>query len=280
MSRSIKEISEEIQSNFVANTVLQQVYGISGSVDFKDEFSLVSLEAQLIEVISNAGKTNEDLFDLHEKEVLQRIEAMTPGTLIWYKSKALDFQIEDELIFNSSTLKYEYAKIIEEKKIVQLASVNETSAGLLIKVAKLIDGVPVELSPMELNAFKAYMEKIKYAGVNITYVSRPADLMQLTLKVFYNAMILSNDGSLLTNASKFPVVDAVNEYLKLRPFNGMFNITDMIDALQLVQGVENPIFKSASARYGTQPWKIINDYYLPNAGHMVIDSLNIEYAQL
>lgn len=280
MGRSIKEIQEEIQALFVANPILQQLYGISGTVEFKDEFSLVSLEAQLIQVIATSGKTIEDLMDIHDTEISQRIEAMTPGSLIWYKTKALAFQIEDLLVFNPANLKYEYAVLDLEKQIIQLASVNETSSGLLIKLAKLVNGVPEELSPMELQAFIAYMEKVKYAGVFITYVSRPADLIRLNLKVYFDAMILSSDGSLLTNSSKFPVVDAVKEYLKLRPFNGMFNVTDLIDALQRVVGVVNPVFQSASARYGSQPWKNVNDYYLPNAGHMVIDTLTVEYALL
>jgi hypothetical protein len=280
MTRDIIDIQEEIQAIFVANPIIQQLYGISGTVEFKDEFSLVSLESQLILIIATSGKTIEDLMDIHDAEVNARIEAMTPGTLNWYKSKSLAFQIEDELMFNQATLKYEYLEFDEEKQIVQLASVNETNTGLLIKVAKLVSNVPEALSPMELNAFIAYMEKVKYAGVFITYVSRPADLIQLNLKVYFDAMILASDGSLLTNSSKFPVADAVEEYLKLRPFNGMFNVTALIDTLQRVTGVVNPVFRSASARYGSQPWKNVTDYYLPNAGHMVIDTLTVEYAQL
>ena len=277
---SIKEIQEEIQALFVDNPILQQLYGISGTVEFKDEFSLVSLEAQLIEVIATSGKTIEDLLDIHDAEISQWIFNQAGGGLPWYKSKALAFQLGDSLIWNSNSLKYEYAVVDIEKQVVQLASVNETSSGLLIKVAKLVNGIPTELSPVELIAFTAYMERVKYAGVNIIYVSRPADLIRLNLKVYFDAMVFASDGSLLTNSSKFPVNDAVDEYLKLRPFNGMFNVTSLIDDLQGVGGVVNPVFQSASARYGSQPWKVVTDYYLPNAGHMVIDTLTIEYALL
>lgn len=284
MARTKQQIVEEIQNSFVSNAILQQIYGITGSIPFPDEFSLVSLEAQLIEVFASVGKTIEDLQDQHLAEVDARIAEMTPGTLYWYRKMALAFQFGYNLEWNSTTLKYEYPTIDSAAQIVKLASVTSASGDLLIKVAKLnSSGQPEELSSLELSAFESYMEEVKYAGENIIYVSRPPDKLRLKLRIFYNAMLLASDGSLLSNPSAFPVNDAVNEYLKLLPFNGMFNITDLIDSLQSTVGVVNPIFKQASAQYGTQPFVPVVDYYLPNAGYMVMDDivpLEVEYVLL
>lgn len=293
MARTKQQIIEAIQTYFIANPILQQIYGITGSNLFPQEFSLTSLEAQLIEVFANEAKTIEDLLDYHLREVNKRLAEMEPGTLLWYRRLALAFQFGHTLLWNPSTMKYEYPIIDEASKIIKLASVNEANGSLLIKVAKLdMSNQPVELSPLELSAFESYFEGepgpggnegVKYAGVNITYVSRPADKLRLKLRVFYNPTLLNNDGSMLSNPTFFPVNEAVKEYLKLLPFNGWFNVTDLVDSLQSTVGVVNPIFIAASGQFGSNPWVPITDYYNPNAGYMVIDDvipLEVEYVLL
>jgi hypothetical protein len=285
MARTKQEIVTTMQQQWVANPILQQLYGITGNSPFPDEFSLVSLEAQLIEVFATAAKTIEDLLDMHLQEVDRRIAEMKPGTLLWYQRMALAFQRNYNLQWNNDRLVYEYPVIDEQSQIVKLAAVMETAGSLIIKVAQLNNNnAPEQLLPLDLTAFEVYMEQIKYAGVNIEYISREPDLLLLKLRVFYNPLILAPNGSLLSNSNVFPVNNSVKEYLKLIPFNGLFNVTDLIDALQKTTGVVNPLFIAASAKYGLGQYTTIADYYRPNAGYLVIapdpNSLEVEYVLL
>ncbi|MCZ2393063.1 MAG: hypothetical protein LC105_04290 [Chitinophagales bacterium] len=279
MARSKKEIVESIQTVFLANPILKSIYGLpdNENVAFKDEFSLVSLEAQWIEVVGNVAKAMEDLMDVHLEEIQERLSKMVPGTLEWYRVKALEYQEMPEPEWNAERLQFAYPHIDEDAQIVHFVSVNETDEGLLMKVAKEdAEGDPEKLSEIQLIAFKAYMNAIKYAGVQLTVLSRDADIINLKLKIYYNPMVLTEDGALLTQPDKFPIEDAVAEYLKLMPFNGIFNVTDLIDALQKEPGVINPLFVSAKAQSGSV-WVAIEDYYQSNAGYIVINDLNIEY---
>jgi hypothetical protein len=284
MARSITEIRESIKQSFVANSELQTIYGISGANSIDDEFSTVSLEAQFVEQMAVTSKIIEDLQDLHLKEVNQRISEMTPGTLFWYQKVALDFQMGYTLVWNNEKLTYEYYSIDEAAKIVKLCAVSEGAGFLTVKLAKLSSsGFPEKLELYELTAFKIYFESVKYAGVIVNYISDDADKIRLKLKVYYNPSILNADGSLLTDPSRFPVVDAVNDYLRLMPFNGVFNVTSLIDSLQQVEGVVNPLFISASAQYGLHPFAPVIDYYRSNAGYIIHDDvvpLDIQYIAL
>jgi hypothetical protein len=79
------------------------------------------------------------------------------------------------------------------------------------------------------------------------------------------------NGELISNPSIKPVEDAINNYCKSLPFNGVFSITELTDKIQASVGVVNPVFENASAQYGTNPFVVINDYYNPNAGYLTID---------
>lgn len=281
MARTKQEITDEIKQSFIANEVLQQIYGIDGTLSFDEEFSIVAFEAALIDVIASSGKTIEDIIDIHKKEVIDLVNTMTPGTLLWYQQEAMRFQLGDTLQWNQDKMIYEYPSIDPSKQIVKLCAVIETNGQLLMKVANIDsngDPIPLTTSPIdELNAFSTYMNQVKYAGVHLNIVSREPDEIKLKLKIYYNPTVLSNDGSMLNDNTAFPIEDTVKDYLRLLPFNGRFNVTDLIDSLQQTEGVINPIFKSAEARYGLMPWSVINDYYLANAGYMSLEDLEIEY---
>lgn len=278
MARTKQEIIESIKTDFVANPTLQQLYGLTVGKTFDEEFSLVSLESQLIEVFGISSKTIEDLLDMHLQEVTFQVSEFTPGTLGWYRQQAFAFQFGDSLTWNPQKLKYEYLTIDETKKIIKLCAVVEANNQLVLKVATLdTSNAPVPLTQIELDAFIFYMEQLKYAGVFIQYVSRPPDLLRLNLKVYYNPLVLSSNGALLSDSNVYPVSDAVRQYLQLTPFNGIFNVTDLIDHLQKVQGVVNPLFELADVKYGLNPWVHIVDYYQPDSGYMALDTLTVQY---
>jgi len=292
MARSIRTIYDEMitekESNILLNELQPNVSSYQTLMSDLTSASKVAVWRLLFFVVAVSIWTVDKLFDEHKIWVEKRIAEITPGTLFWYKKIALAFQMGDTLVWNTTTMKYEYANIDESTQIVKLCAVNEIPGRLVFKVAKLgTSGEPEKLDTTELNGFQNYMETVKYAGLFVNYISADADVIRLKLKVYYNPSVIAPDGSLLTNPSSFPVVDAVKQYLKLMPFNGVFNVTDLIDDLQQIKGVVNPFFISGQAKYGGFPFAPITTYYRSNAGYMVLDdsiplndALEIEYLTL
>lgn len=272
MARTLSEIREDLQQRWMDNSTFQTFYGYGPGLAFENVFSLVSFENTLIFVFSFGLWTLEKLFDQHKEDIENRSIELEYGQLHWYRSRALEFQYGDPLVFLGKT--YGYNPINEANKVIQLASADDVNGIVVIKCAN-IDGSGniLPLSTNELTAANTYMNKIKYAGIKVAVISRPADLMKLFYHVYYDPLVLNPNGSLISDNSKFPVVDAINEYCKFMnySFNATFSITELTDKIQAASGVINPVFDSAAAKFGTGNYQAINDYYKPNAGYSEID---------
>lgn len=269
MARTLQEINNELRSNFVNNPEVQSAYGLIPGQTFEQQFSIVSIEALRFYTIAFSIWSLENIFDDHKAWVLAKEQSMKPWNLFYLVKKSKEFQYGDTLVEIDD--KYQYATINPATQIVKLANAKEGSI-VVLKVAKMNSSDdPEELSVMELDAFKEYIRLIKPPGVKIGVVSRPADLLKVSFNIYINPLVLNTSGELLANPSVKPVEDAINNYCKNLPFNGDFSITGLTDAIQQAEGVLNPVFQSAEAQYGLEPYVAIVDYYNPNAGYLKID---------
>lgn len=221
-------------------------------------------------IVAVAIWVHEVLFDKHKEDVEKRASELYVGSLLWYHQQCFLFQYGDTLSWNGT--KYEYAAITPAIQIIERASVTDVGGQLRIKVAKLVSGLPVKLTTTELNAFTAYMTRVKFAGTNTDIVSRDADLLKIYYDVKVDPLVLSSSGELLSALGTYPVHDAIETYIQNLPFDGILNITKLTDEIQKVEGVIDPIISSASAKYGTLAYSAINNSYNADAGHMIIDS--------
>lgn len=223
-------------------------------------------------IIATGIKVLQDKFELHKKWIESKKETLKVGSTAWYVSQALQFQYGDSLIWNQSKKTYEYAQINESNRIVKVAAAQDGSS-VLIKVASIDnDGNIIQLTNDELTSLTTYMNLRKFAGVHLIIVSRPADDLKIYYDIYYDPLVLNSDGSLISDPSIFPVHDTINSYIKSLPFNGRFNVTDLTDLLQSTQGVANPIFLSAQARFGALAFSQFNSYYETDSGYLAIDS--------
>jgi hypothetical protein len=211
----------------------------------------------------------ENLFDYHKAEVADILAAQKPHTLQWYVTKAKRFQYGIQLPRDSD----EYATETTDPAIVivKYAAAVELSNRIRIKAAKDNAGVLQQLEPAELEAFAGYMNRIKDAGVRLQMTSDDPDNLQLIVSVFYDALVLSNTGARLDGGSATPVRDAINSYLSNLPFNGLFVLNNLIEALQAVDGVVIGSVVSAEANYALTPFVPIPVRYTPDAGYMILD---------
>ena len=214
--------------------------------------------------------TLETLFDLHVKDVDERIAALKPHSLRWYVEKAKAYQHGYNLVAEADY--YDNTGldevVVEASKIIQQASAVELERGLRIKVAKSVGADLGPLSTDQLNGFKAYMARIKDAGVRLDITSGNPDSLKLEVDCYYDPLLLNSQGHRLDGSGNTTVQDGVKEYLKNLPFNGLLELESLIDNQQAIPGVKIFHIKLAQAKYGALPFTSFAVQYLPDAGYL------------
>lgn len=283
MARTIDEIKAEMTSTFIAEDAVISSYGLDSSKTFDQQFSKASIESILFYVFAAALWALEKLFDLHVEEVEEQIEELEPHTLRWYVNKAKAFMQGMSLVtdcdyYDTSDMSDED---IEEAQIIKYAVATESNTVVYLKVAREVDGSPAQLTDTQLSAFTSYINTVKDAGVSVVIRNESADLMAVTMVVYYDATLLTSDGSSLSDGST-PVLDAIKEAIAGLPFNGVFRKTDLLTAVQEVSGVEvvdvtEMKVKTANA----DDWTELVGFNRPYSGYYALDEDNssITYVQ-
>lgn len=234
MARTITEIQEEIILNIQGD---ERLSGLTST-------SRVSIWRLFCYIVAVAIWTLEKVFDLHAEEVDNRILELKPHTARWYRSKALAFQYGFNLLPDSDQFDSEgfTEDQVEDSQIIKYAAVTESDdeSRLVIKIAT--ESSTGELSPIsaaESDAFTAYIQKIKDAGVRTTIINFLPDRLYLDMDVYYDPLVLDQVGNNILTGGK-TVEAAIQEYMKLLPFNGELVIAHLVDHLQAVAGVNIP----------------------------------------
>ncbi len=140
-----------------------------------------------------------------------------------------------------------------------------------IKVAKQDGDELGPLSEPELTALKGYMQKVKDAGVRMRVTSEDPDDLSLHLSVYYDPLVLNSAGARLDGVDDTPVKKAINLFLASLPFNGVFVLNELIDAIEAVDGVEIAHVPYAAARHLPVDYAEVAVKYTPDAGYMLLD---------
>ncbi len=234
--------------------------------------SKVAVWRLLCWVIAVAHWAHENIFDQHKAEIEALSETLVTGTLLWYQQQALNFQYGDSLIWNPSTLRFEYPAAATGLKVVTRASAIEGSGQVRIKVAKDDgSGGLTTLDSSEENALRSYINRIKFAGTNLAITNVSADLLKLNITINYDPLLIGADGVLISDGTTRPVDVAINNYVKNLPFDGVFNRTALIDAVQQAVGVIDPVLNSSEAKIGTGSYSDTGQNYTADAGYLEID---------
>lgn len=277
MARSIAQIQAEIIAAKEARPELAELTSTSKS----------AIWLVFTYIIAYAIYTLEVLFDAHKVETNTALSLLKPHTKRWYRQKALAFQYGFALV--AETDYYDNAEIdetlVEQSKIIKYAAVTEaiTESRVIIKIATESGGILNPITNEQKQAFDAYMAEIKDAGVNVTIINFLPDRLYLTMRIFYDPLVLDAAGNSIIDGGK-PVEEAINAYLKTLPFDGQLVLAHLVDALQKVPGVLIPqLDYAASAWIDTE----INNYgnpiainvkATPESGYFqVVDFSNITY---
>ena len=241
-------------------------------------------------VVAVAIWSHEKIFDAHIIEVEELLLNRTFGQLKWYELISKAFQYGYDLLWSDTNYRYEYSDTtsdtaIASKIITQaVGTTNSTAVGeeIVLKVAKGTVGSLSALTTTEKISFDAYIDRIKPAGTNIRTISASADDLKLSITVTYDPLIIAVDGStpergyLISDSSVYPVEEAVVDYIQQIDFDSYFRIMDLVDVIQLVDGVLNVSVQKASARYGSLDYTDImideQQRYNANAGYLAMAS--------
>lgn len=248
MARTIEQIKRQMTDRFIADPVIREKYGLTGSITFEEAFSRVSIESIIFFVVASAIYIVESIFDRHSSDVDKKIAGAVLASLPWYHKTALAYQHGDELVWDEATQSYGYAVVSESRRPIRYAACRDMGGGIRILVSGADEsGRPKKVSDDILTALKHYINRSKPAGVMVDVYSLDPDAIELKISVQYNPLILSSDGSLIKAPAVFPVEKAVQDYLRDILYGGTFNKTKLVDSIQNAEGVVDVVLTDAKA---------------------------------
>ena len=233
-------------------------------------------------IIAVAIWSLEKLFDQHRADIDKRLAELKPHTARWYRSKALAFQYGFELLPDSDKFNNQghTEEAIEASKIVKYSAVIESKneGRLIVKIAGEQGDTLQPITDAQKQAFEAYLQEIKDAGVRLSVVNYQPDVLHLQMKIVYDPLVLDSNGQSIIHATK-PVETAIKDYLKRLPFNGELVLAHLIDALQQAEGVKIPHLvlaqsKNITSRGDYGAFETIEISKIPTAGYFTIDNFN------
>ena len=272
MARTIQEIQELIYQAKAQEPALNEL----------NSTSKVAIWRLWVYIIAVAIWSLEKLFDLHRADIDKRLAELKPHTARWYRSKALAFQYGFDLLTDSDKFNNtgHTEEQIEASKIVKYSAVVESpnEGRLIVKIAREQGEQLQPITDAQKQAFEAYLQEIKDAGVRLSVVNYQPDVLHLQMKIVYDPLVLDSNGQSIIHATK-PIETAIKDYLKRLPFNGELVLAHLIDELQQAEGVRIPHLVLAQSKHiGTNgnygAFEAIEISKIPTAGYFTIDNFN------
>jgi hypothetical protein len=211
----------------------------------------------------------QNLFDIHKAEINNILVAERPHTLGWYALQSKVFQYGYPMIWQDGI--FSYSMIDPSAQIVKYAAASESNGQVLLKVATIINGIIGPIIGPQLAAFILFWSKWRDAGVKISIISQPADIVQITMTIIRDRLVLAANNSLLSDSSVFPINDAINTFGDNLQFGGIFRISKLMDAIQAVAGVVDVKIYSAQIKAYNGSFSLIDLYAIPVSGYISLD---------
>ena len=290
MSRSINTIQDSILTAVDSSTELNALDVLTdneqSSLSNLTSTSKVAQWRLFVWVVAFGIWVHEQLMDILRADIETRIAATRPFTKQWYTLTALNYQhgyALPETGVYPLPLDATEAQDITASKVIKKAAVIQSIingiGALRIKVATITSGELVAVSPEQLQGFQEYIELMGAAGVYVVATSSDADDLKLEYKIYFDPLILDNEGKRLDGTNDTPVLNAINTYLKSVEFNGVLSLAKLTDVVQAVEGVKNPFLQLASSKYGAYEYDsvgttsagVITDFRQPDSGYLKLD---------
>lgn len=282
MARSIKEIYDQMAAEKASLTSL------NGLLPTENTGAYVNLLAQLssnskvamwrlfMYIVAAGHFIHETMWDYAKQEMELLAQKSIAGNLAWYRAEVFKWQFGHLLLWNPVNFRYYYADTTSQnaidsrlcKRVACVEVINVDFKGIKIKLAKESGGTLAPLTQNELDSLQAYIDRIKFAGVETDVISQPADSLLTNIKIYYQGTLDSAD---FQTAAK----DTIKSYISNLDFNGMFFSSKMVDALQAMSGVVDVVIVNNQAKsYLGSYIGFVKDYE-PESGWMQLDNNSI-----
>ena len=255
----------------------------NSNLDGLTSTSKTSVWRMMLYIMAFSVEQLAQLFSVHRSEIDTKISTQKTHRLPWIQSLYLNFQYgfqlikEKDLFDNTSATTEE----IEASRIIKYCAVNESSSGreVIIKIATEKDDV---LSPLEADKMEAifeYTKRVKGTGIPYTIINYLPDRLKLNIRVFRDPLVINANGMDITSA-KYPIQEALQEFMKELPFNGELRIQDLANKLEAVTGVnlvsvdlaQSCWINATTNNYGD--WTTIDVRRIPESGYFTIENYN------
>ncbi len=256
MARTAAEIEQSIDTEAATNNELDVLQSNS---------SMAAFWTYAKKIIVFTSLTLKKFFDQHKEDVNAIIEKTETGSIDWYLSICYAYQHGDGLIIDNN--RPVYSLIDESKQIIKRTAIKEdANATMFFKIVKEVSGELTKLDITELAAFTTYLNRRKIAGTKIDVQSLDADLLDLQVEVLLDPILFDNTGKLLSDGNTEPVLNAINEHLKVLDFGGTFYLSKLIDSVINIEGVKDFFITSAALNGNGFTRKVDS-----NAGYIKLD---------
>lgn len=282
MARNIKEIYDQMAAEKAS------LSSLNGLLPTENIGAYVNLLAQLssnskvavwrlfMYIVAVGHYIHETMWDYVKQEMELLAQKSIAGNLAWYRAEVFKWQFGHLLLWNAVNFRYYYADTTSQvaiesrlcKRVACIELINLDFKGVKIKVAKESGSTLAPLTQNELDSLQAYIDRIKFAGVETDVISQPADSLLTNVKVFYQ-------GTLDSVAFQTAVKDKIKEYISNLDFNGKFFSSKMVDTLQSMSGVVDVVIVNNQAKsYLGSYIGFIKDYE-PESGWMQLDNNSV-----
>lgn len=279
MARTIREIYDQMAAEKASLTSL------NGLLPTENTGAYVNLLAQLssnskvavwrlfMYIVAVGHYIHETMWDYAKQEMELLAQKSIAGNLAWYRAEVFKWQFGHLLLWNAVNYRYYYADTTSQnaidsrvcKRVACIELINVDFKGIKIKVAKESGGILEPLTQNELESLQAYIDRVKFAGVETDVVSQAADSLLTYIKVYYQ-------GTLDSVVFQTAVKDKIKEYISNLDFNGMFYSSKMVDALQAMSGVADVVIVNNQAKSYLGSYVGFVKDYEPESGWMVLDN--------
>ena len=247
MGRTRQEIAQGMKEEFMSSQPLIELYRLDTTVstDFDHFFSVVSVEAIIINTIAFATYLHEQMWDTFRTLIQGIVDNQYVMSFAWYKAKALAFQLGDPLLFNtnSNLYSYGYEKIDESKQIVKYCAVRQVTntSTNVTELHVLFSGESKQaITGDDFESFKNYMREIGAAGIHYRFISQNPDPVTLAMNIIYDQQLMRADGTTF-NGDLNSVKQAVDTFFENIEYGGNFRVSDLVAAIKEAEGVNDCI---------------------------------------
>lgn len=266
--RTLAQITISLKQAFVDNATLREAYGLDPALTFDAQFSPVSIEAALVNVVAFIVHAHEWLWSAKERELERKALLTLVGTSGWYEQKLREFQNGHELTYHPDGT-YRYATPDPAARIVRRVAMSPMEGGLFIKVAAEDEqGNAIQLTAEQLLNLGQYLWQIRMAGTRMELVSLPPDRLQASIDLYFSGSY---------TAARDAAIAALHGYLAALPFDGAITRGNLITELNGAAGIDDVYIHSLHQRYGAAAPVPIARAAVPVSGYWALDGADNQF---